>query len=396
MSKAFIMEPSSTSKTGFFLAAVAAILVHIGACKQNDATAPDSEPAAPGQVAQEAEPAAKEVPPRDTDVAETPAKKGEEDKGPLLEPQVQEEPLTGNEGVGEDEEGDSRTPAEGAGETAPDVESAAAPATPAPEPETPVVEPREPAPGEVEGEMAEAEQASAAPAEGTEPGPPQPLVDDPEELVKLHPKYPVWFDKARKSVVIVGEVCQRRVPLELFACLKGSKEHESVVVVPTLAYLVHAGLLAAGAEPGGPVQFHPEYIPARGPEVEVTVLWKDAQGKVQKARAQEWVRDVETGKSMEHPWVFAGSHFSEDEETGERYYHGDTDGDLICVSNFPSAVLDLPIASSDSNASLLFEAFTEKIPPRGTPVTLVLTPKPAPEGETEPPSDEPKPKPNDE
>jgi hypothetical protein len=202
-----------------------------------------------------------------------------------------------------------------------------------------------------------------------------PLVDDAEDLVRLHPTDPAWFDKQRKSVVLVGAVCQRRVPLELFACLKGSKEHESVVVVAAQAYVVHAGLLAAGAEPGGPVQFYPEYIPARGPEVEVSVLWKDADGNVKRVRAQEWIRDVETGESMEHSWVFAGSFFTEDEQSGERYYHGDTEGDLICVSNFPSAVLDLPIQSSDSNSSLLFEGFAERIPPLGTPVTLVLTPK---------------------
>jgi hypothetical protein len=214
-----------------------------------------------------------------------------------------------------------------------------------------------------------------------------PLVDDPETLAKLHPRYPVWFDKETNSVVLVGSVCQRRVPLEMFACLRHSKEHESVVVVDTKAYVVHAGLLVAGVEPGNPVQFYPEYVPARGPEIEVTVLWKDAQGNLQRARAQEWIRDIKTGKSMQHSWVFAGSFFSEDEQTGERYYHGDTDGDLICVSNFPSAVLDLPIKSSDSNSALLFEAFTERIPPLGTPVTLVLTPKVGQSDEAASPAD---------
>jgi hypothetical protein len=48
---------------------------------------------------------------------------------------------------------------------------------------------------------------------------------------------------------------------------------------------------------------------------------------------------------------------------------------LICVSNFPSAVLDVPIQSTDSNAALLFAAYTERIPPIGTPVTIVLAPK---------------------
>jgi len=202
-----------------------------------------------------------------------------------------------------------------------------------------------------------------------------PLVEHPENLEKLHPSYPVWFDKANRSVVLVGAVCQRYVPLELFACLRGSKEHESVVAVPTQAYVVHAGLLAAGAEPGAPVQFRPEYVPPSGTEIKVDVIWKDDQGQVRRCRAQDWVRNAETGDAMTLRWVFAGSRFQSDETTGERLYLADMTGELICVSNFPSAVLDVPVRSTDADASLLFEAFAERIPPRGTPVTLVLTPK---------------------
>ncbi|HID78428.1 MAG TPA: hypothetical protein EYP56_20855 [Planctomycetaceae bacterium] len=211
------------------------------------------------------------------------------------------------------------------------------------------------------------------------PEPLRPLVDDRDSLEKLHPEYPIWFDKGTRSVVLMGTVCQRQVPLELFACLKGTKEHESVVSVDTKAYIVHAGLLVAGAEPGNPVQFYPEYLPARGTEIEVMVRWKDADGKVRQAKAQQWVRSMETGKAMEHPWVFAGSFFFEDKQTHQRYYQADIDGDLICVANFPGAVLDVPVPSSDSNSALLFEAFTEHIPPLGTPVTLVLQPKLPPE-----------------
>jgi hypothetical protein len=35
-------------------------------------------------------------------------------------------------------------------------------------------------------------------------------------------------------------------------------------------------------------------------------------------------------------------------------------------------MMDLPIPSSVSNEALLFEAFTERIPPRGTKVRLLL------------------------
>jgi len=204
-----------------------------------------------------------------------------------------------------------------------------------------------------------------------------PLVDHPDRLQRLHPEFPIWIDIEGRSVVMIGRVCQREAPLELFACLKNFKEHESVLSINTRAYIVHAGLLALGVEPGRPVQFYPEYRPAEGPEIDIFVVWKDAEGKIQRAPAQQWVRDVHTKQAMKSAWIFTGSQIVKDEETGEQYYYADSTGELICVSNFPSAVLDLPIRSSDSNEALLFEAFTEHIPPLGTPVTVILTPKSA-------------------
>ena len=248
------------------------------------------------------------------------------------------------------------------------------------QPETPpsIIPGIKPAPGsafpEIKPKMDKDVDRDRAEGEFPDLGPP--LVDNPNDLTRLHPKYPVWIDRKNKRVVVQGAVCSRECPLELFACLRTSKDYESVVAVPGKASLVHAGLLGAGAKEGSPVQFRPTYTPARGSEIDVTVVWKDDQGKRQTARAQDWVREVKTKKAMNYPWVFGGSRILKDPETGEKAYYADLTGELICVSNFPSAMLDLPIESTSSDAELLFETFTERIPPRGTPVTLILTPKP--------------------
>ncbi len=221
-------------------------------------------------------------------------------------------------------------------------------------------------------------------AEEPTPGKPQPaslklgepLVDHPERLKPLNPESTVWIDPIGKRVVLQGQVCQRDALLEMFACLANTKEHESIVAVPCKAFVVHTALLAVGAKAGKSVRFDPEYVPASGTEIDISVHWKDAKGEVQTARARDWVRDAKTGKAMEHPWVFAGSGFWDNEVTGQRVYEAES-GDFICVSNFPSAMLDLPIKSSKDNAELMFRAFTERIPPLGTPVTLILTPKAA-------------------
>lgn len=192
------------------------------------------------------------------------------------------------------------------------------------------------------------------------------------ELTRLSPTEKVWLDRQAGQVVVGGEVALQRGQIEFFACPRRTKEHESVVAVDASARLVHTGLLAIGLQAGEPVQFAPEYRAARGPKVRIEVRWTDADGTSQRIDAQEWIRDTRTGKGMAADWVFAGSSFWKDEATGEEYYQAEG-GDLVCVSNFPTATLDLTIPSSQSNEALLFEAFDSRIPPRGTPVELIFS-----------------------
>ncbi len=200
----------------------------------------------------------------------------------------------------------------------------------------------------------------------------EPLVDKRENLQRLQRGKPLWLDQGAGRVVMIGRVCQTETPLEMFACLTDTKEHEAVVAVDVRAYVVHAGLLAAGADTGNTVKWDPKYVPASGSEIDITLHWKDKEGKIQTAKAQDWIRNTKTKKAMTYPFVFAGSGFWEDQQTGKKHYQAEG-GDFICVSNFPTAMLDLPIKSSQETGQLMFEAFTEHIPPRGTPVTMVLT-----------------------
>jgi hypothetical protein len=186
--------------------------------------------------------------------------------------------------------------------------------------------------------------------------------------------FAAWVDPDRGVVLIDGQVTLRAGPLEMFACIHRTKEHESVVAVKTQAFPIHAALLALGAEPGHPVQFQPKFAPPAGTEIDIEVRWRDAEGHWQSARAQEWVRNANTGAVLKKSWVFAGSMFWTDPATGRQFYQAES-GDFICVSNFATAMLDLPIESTQANQGLSFEAFTEQIPPLGTPVRLVLKPR---------------------
>jgi len=265
-------------------------------------------------------------------------------------------------------------------------EEPTAPATPdKPAQETPQAPTSEPSSDAGQQEQREAGQVQTrpeglpgfgeTPPKHAETGEPLPISigDQDARLRRLSPDDAVWFDVRNKLVIVGSEIALQQGPLEMFACPEGTKEHESVLKVRSRAFVVHAALLATGAKPGSPVRFEPEYAQATGTEIQVFVVWEE-EGKTLWRRGQEWVFDTRTKKRLEIPWVFGGSGFWQDERTGERHYMAES-GELICVSNFTTATMDLPIESSAGNMALLFEATPEIIPPRKTPVTLILAPK---------------------
>ena len=261
------------------------------------------------------------------------------------------------------------------------------------------------------------------------------------EPVPLNPQKTVLLDKSGKRLILKGEVCLREGLLEMLVCLKRSKEHEAIFAVDTKAQIVHAGLLALGLEAGHPVMFAPEYKPATGPVLDITISWVDDAGKPQSYKGQQlvrnsvrryWVEELKVTppdlmlaadgdlrydkkrkellwygpmtdaqrdaalkqskdpefqkairkihestklKLLEADWVFSGSSFYVSPESGEKFYEAEV-GDLICVANFSTATIDLSVRSTASGDDLLYEAYTERLPPIGTPVTIELKPRP--------------------
>ncbi len=195
---------------------------------------------------------------------------------------------------------------------------------------------------------------------------------DPPGMTRLDKQSRVWVDRKAKRVVVDGYIALRAGQLEMLACPSGTKEHESVVAVFAKAQVVHAGLLAIGGEVGKPVVWEPAYQPPTGSEVQVIALWKDADGKKHNIDTRKWVHELGTEKgTLDTNFVFSGSRMWKDPDTGEERYLAES-GDLICVSNFATATLDVPLKSSQVNSGLMFAAMTDAIPPEGTPIRLVL------------------------
>ncbi|MEM9587474.1 MAG: YdjY domain-containing protein [Planctomycetota bacterium] len=199
----------------------------------------------------------------------------------------------------------------------------------------------------------------------------------PPQAKRLSKDSHLWVDVNRKRVYVDGYVAMKRGPLEMFACPSGTKEHESVVAVLAKSSEVHPALLAVGASTGTPVRFQPRFLPPTGQQIRVWVTWFDDAGKFRVSDARRWVKNQRTQKQLKEDWVFAGSSEWKDPEDGKVYYEADA-GDLICVSNFASAMMDVPFESSADADALDFVPFESRIPKRGTPVRLVLIPIPLP------------------
>jgi hypothetical protein len=183
----------------------------------------------------------------------------------------------------------------------------------------------------------------------------------------------LWFDPGKKQLIVRAKVVLREGPLEHLVCLKGTKEHEAILATDAQPRQIHAGLLLTGAAPGHPVRFEPKFEPPTGTPIAIELLWK-AGGKLNRSDARNWVKDEKTRKPLAEHWVFAGSELFTDPVTKKTVYAAD-EGDLITVANFGSAILDLPLASSASDADRVFSADTAHVPPLGTEVLLRLGPR---------------------
>jgi hypothetical protein len=179
----------------------------------------------------------------------------------------------------------------------------------------------------------------------------------------------------KRRVLVNAYVCLRDGMLEQLMCRRHTKEHEAILAADVDARDIHKALIIAGAEAGSPVQFTPKFRPPRGSTVKVTLQYQD-KGKTVTVPAQEWVRNAKTGKNLAADWVFAGSQLISDpiDKTSPPMYAAN-DGDVICVSNFDTAMLDLPMNSPKDWSAREFEAHTERIPPLDTPVLVILDPQ---------------------
>ncbi|MCG8617105.1 MAG: YdjY domain-containing protein [Desulfobacterales bacterium] len=204
----------------------------------------------------------------------------------------------------------------------------------------------------------------------------------------------ITVDREAGHLDIDGIIAARDAYLELIACTRGTKEHESLVSMSATAQHTHLALVMLGAKPGSPSRWVQDEKTGRwkginptGTPVRITVLVRKDGRWIEQPLSTYIIRhevtlikddgNVTETKRKEIPmggdtFVFGGSKLT---RKGDRtIYEADAEGNAIALVAFEDATLNWPTALSHSNDYLEFYTNTDAIPPAGTPVKLRLRP----------------------
>lgn len=202
----------------------------------------------------------------------------------------------------------------------------------------------------------------------------------------------VRLDKAAQAVEFDAEVIadlsdpKKVLYLEVLACPRDTKEHESLVYTRVKPSQVHAALLAAGLRPGTPVTWRTEggrtvSTPPKGDPVRVEFRWRDPATSEEKAASPlEWVVNAKASRrASEEPsgFVFAGSAMIKRPDGTERY-DADAAGTLVGLASFGSEVIAWTgvFSPESSVAEPVWTADRARVPALGTKVTVRIAPEP--------------------
>lgn len=199
----------------------------------------------------------------------------------------------------------------------------------------------------------------------------------------------IAINPVERVVDVDAEVCLDEGALELIACTKDSKEHESIVVILARPSHVHAALLLLGARNGHPAMRRPldpemtrwQDIPATGDLIDVSLAWKKEDGTlVERPLSDFLMRSEEEGapaddkkdrEKFPNSFLFAGSHLGDEAETPRKYL-AEVSGNVISISTFGDELLCLSDIHGHENQALAWQIDPTHLPKKHTKVLLRL------------------------
>jgi hypothetical protein len=245
-----------------------------------------------------------------------------------------------------------------------------------------------------------------------DPGPVKPPTSPPAADASSSAGQPfklpgLTINSKEHCVDIEATICLDKGDLELIACTKDSKEHESALAVGARPIHIHTALLLLGAKNGSPARREPINdqatrwidLPPEGDVIDVCLEFKDSAGKLTERPIGDFVTPSakhanspgavppERGQLPRFPstFIFAGS-LVIDNGPGPKAYLADRSGHVISIATFGDELLCLPGVHSKDNGVLMWSIDPTHLPKKGTAVTLRLRLKenPEPKSKSEP------------
>lgn len=201
-----------------------------------------------------------------------------------------------------------------------------------------------------------------------------------------------------RCVDVNATICLHKGLLELVACTKGTKEHESILSISARPMHIHTAMLLMGASPGTPAMRKAQegartrWVPVdpAGDSVCVSLVFAESKGKLQEYPIQKFISPAQPDEISGIPakkilatfpasFLFAGSHLVEN-GAGPRKYVCEQSGNVISISTFGDELLCLPGIHGHQNDGLAWQVNSKGLPGIGEQVILRLRPNPkAPE-----------------
>lgn len=176
-----------------------------------------------------------------------------------------------------------------------------------------------------------------------------------------------------QRVVVAGQVQLRRgQAVELVACARGGKTHESIFLLKCRPSDLNAALILIGCKYESGPRFFQDPVKPVGTRVVVDVEWT-ADGQPVRKRVEDLCWDARVGRPMPRiTWVYVGSKFARDPVTGEEVFVADRERNLITTLHDPFGLLDNPLTSGGDVTPGRFVSNPEVVPPQGTPITVTI------------------------
>ena len=174
------------------------------------------------------------------------------------------------------------------------------------------------------------------------------------------------LDRNRKTITMPGEVNMSYGLIELLACTKIGKRHESALVMDIQPIHLQTALILLGLEFTGGVRYQGDPITPKGDRVRIWVEW-EADSQTKRYRAEDLVFNRIKESHMEYTdWIFTGS------RVNNGVFMAQAVGTLITTFRDPDAIIDNPLP--DGADDTVYIVNSRIAPPKGTAIRMIIAP----------------------